>query len=69
MKTLLTLAIGNTYGGARGKRPDLLHDFFCNFPLMRLTYDVELSISTLKNRERKSRVEREFCLATLENRE
>ena len=30
--------------------------------------DVELSIWTLKNRERKSRVEREFFLTTLENR-
>ena len=70
MKTLLTLlTIGNTYVDARGKRPDFLHDSFCNLPLMRLTYDVELSISTLKNRERKSRVEREFCLATLKNRE
>ena len=44
MKTLLTLAIGNTHGDARGKRPDFLYEFFCNLPLMRETYDVELSI-------------------------
>ena len=31
-------------GGARGKRPDFLHELFCNLPLMRRTYDVELSI-------------------------
>ena len=97
MKTLQTLlTIGNTYVDPRGKRPDFLHDSFCNLPLMRRSYDVELSIQTLKNQEknrewkenfvltlskiesrkrilschsRKSRVEREFFLTTLENRE
>ena len=30
---ILTLAIGNTYGDARGKRPDFLYEFFlASFP-------------------------------------
>ena len=35
---------GDWYGDARGKRPDFLLEFFCNLPLMRRTYDVELLI-------------------------
>ena len=63
MKTLQTLlTIGNTYVDARGKRPDFLHDSFCNLPLMRRTYDVELSIWTLKNLEKNREWKENFVL-------